>query len=147
MRSHFRAVLIDFQRNAISIQDFQKWLLENLQTFLDSGDSALIEAANILDADLVEFGEHIIDRNELLRNVDVCIETLGPADTITTNKGGIFMSSEADLYINFKARERMVSRPESLIEVPHSSCMAESAEELPSSSNRPESPELQLNFS
>ena len=82
MRSEFLTVLMDFLNQDVSIEDFQKWLLGNLQIILDSGDPVMIDAANTLDANLMELGEHVIEQDELIRNVDVYIKKL---ETIETN--------------------------------------------------------------
>ena len=81
MRSEFITVLMDFLRQNISIEDLQKWLLGNLQIILDSGDPVMIDAANALDANLMELGEHVIEQDELIHNVDVYIRKL---ETIAT---------------------------------------------------------------
>ncbi len=44
-----------------SLRDLEAWLLGSLQHLLDSGDARVIEAANHLDADLVQLGEGVID--------------------------------------------------------------------------------------
>jgi len=44
-----------------TLQDLETWLVSNLQRILDSGEEAAIDLANEIDADLVEFGEGIMD--------------------------------------------------------------------------------------
>ena len=76
MRSRFVTVLNGFLLGSESLADLQNWLLSNLQTILDSGDSAAIEAANELDSDLIELGERLIDENVFIGRVERWVNKL-----------------------------------------------------------------------
>ena len=93
MRSEFLDVLMDFLSQDMSIEDFQKWLLGNLQIILNSGDLVMIDAANALDADLMELGEHVIEQGELIRNVDVYIRKLETIVTKTKREEGLIVET------------------------------------------------------
>lgn len=45
----------------IALSDLEDWLVSNLQEILDSGEQQTIDIANHLDADIVEFGEGLIE--------------------------------------------------------------------------------------
>lgn len=49
----------------ITLHQLEEWLLTNLQSILDCGDDRAIKIANELDADLVEFGENLIDKSTI----------------------------------------------------------------------------------
>lgn len=56
-----------------SLRDLEAWLLSNLQGILDSGDKTAIEVANQVDADLIEFGEGLIDEATLRERLERCV--------------------------------------------------------------------------
>ncbi len=53
-----------------TLRDLQTWLLSNLQQILDSGGEAAIEMADQIDADLVEFGEGLIDETAVRERIE-----------------------------------------------------------------------------
>lgn len=59
--THLRASLERYLNQQGSLRDIEKWLLSNLQEILDSGNQQAVELTNQVDADLVEFGEGLID--------------------------------------------------------------------------------------
>jgi len=54
----------------------ETWLVSNLQSILDSDDQQVIEAANQIDADLVELGEGIIDEVVFIENLESLLRQL-----------------------------------------------------------------------
>ena len=76
MRSEFVAVLNQILLGSASLDDFQTWLLSNLQSILDSGDSGAIDAANELDADLMQLAQGEITDNQLIEDVGLWAERL-----------------------------------------------------------------------
>ena len=52
------------------LRQLESWLVSRLQSILDSGDARLIENANSLDADLVEYGEGLLDEQALHRRLE-----------------------------------------------------------------------------
>lgn len=60
----------DYLNSHCTLRDLQTWLLSNLQRILDSGDEAAIEVANQIDADLVEFGEGLIDETAVRERIE-----------------------------------------------------------------------------
>lgn len=60
----------DYLNSYCTLRDLQTWLLSNLQRILDSGDEAAIEVANQIDADLVEFGEGLIDETAVRERIE-----------------------------------------------------------------------------
>jgi len=60
-------------------RDLETWLLSNLQIILDSGEKAAIDLANKVDADLVEFGEGLMDELTLREHLQSYIR---PGDTL-----------------------------------------------------------------
>ena len=76
MRGEFVGSLNRFVSGSASVVDFQEWLLANLQSIMESGDSDLMEAADELDADLVQLGEALLDEATLFTRAMLWIEKL-----------------------------------------------------------------------
>ena len=53
-----------------SLREVETYVAENLQEILDSNDENAIEITNRVEADLVEFGEGIIDKATLRKNFE-----------------------------------------------------------------------------
>ena len=53
-----------------SLQDLETWLVAHLQAILDSGDERATGIANRIDADLIEFGEGLIDEAAFRSRLD-----------------------------------------------------------------------------
>ncbi len=67
-----RDLLVQFDRyltGGTSLRDLERWLVSNLQEILNCGDKTAIQAANQVDADLMEFGEGLIDGTTLLERI------------------------------------------------------------------------------
>lgn len=56
-----------------TLQDLESWVLSNLQRILDSSDEEAINAANEIDADLVELGEGLIDETTIREHLQSLI--------------------------------------------------------------------------
>lgn len=69
-----------------SLKDLERWLLSNLQRVLDSGDKKAIEVANQIDADLVEFGEQLIDEATLRQRLEGYIRS---CEYVSIAHGGV----------------------------------------------------------
>jgi len=85
----------DYLNGHCTLRDLETWLLSNLQRILDSGDEVAIEAANQIDADLIELGEGLIDEAAVRERLEnyvrfretipiVFFETEHPATTNAT---------------------------------------------------------------
>jgi hypothetical protein len=59
--THLRASLERYLNQQGSLRDIEEWLLTHLQDILDSGNQQAVELANQVDADIVEFGEGLLD--------------------------------------------------------------------------------------
>ena len=59
--THLRASLERYLNQQGSLRDVEVWLLAHLQEILESGNQQVVELANQVDADLVEFGEGLLD--------------------------------------------------------------------------------------
>ena len=59
----------DYLLGRIKISELEEWLVGNLQAVLDSKDEKATDIANELDADLVEFGEGIIDESTIRQHL------------------------------------------------------------------------------
>jgi hypothetical protein len=85
-------------------RDLETWLLSNLQIILDSGEKAAIDLANKVDADLVEFGEGLMDELTLREHLQSYIrvqDTLPfaycetqPRDTTTASTSAEMLKDE-----------------------------------------------------
>jgi len=76
-------------------RDLETWLLSNLQIILDSGEKAAIDLANKVDADLVEFGEGLMDELTLREHLQSYIRS---GDTLLVQSQPDYTSSEHTLY-------------------------------------------------
>jgi len=66
MRNQLVSVLENFLGGSLSLSGLQEWLLSRLQKILDSGDSTAIQAANAMDAAIVDLGECLISDKEFM---------------------------------------------------------------------------------
>jgi hypothetical protein len=62
-----------------SVRWLESWLISRLQSIQNSGDTALIDIANAVDADLVEFGEGLLTMASLREHLQAYLRA---ADTI-----------------------------------------------------------------
>ena len=76
-------------------RDLETWLLSNLQIILDSGEKAAIDLANKVDADLVEFGEGLMDELTLREHLQSYIRS---GDTLLVQSQPDYTSSEHTPY-------------------------------------------------
>ena len=76
LRSKLITALSQFLAGASPLEDLQSWVLSNLQTVLESGDSAAIDAVNALDADFVELGEQVMEYSYFIGSVERWINRL-----------------------------------------------------------------------
>ena len=54
----------------ITLQELEEWLVANLQVILDSGDDRSTHLANELDAELIQYGEGIIDELTIREHIE-----------------------------------------------------------------------------
>jgi tRNA isopentenyl-2-thiomethyl-A-37 hydroxylase MiaE len=66
-----------------SLLQLESWLVSHLQLLLDSGDARLIDVANSLDADFVEFGEGLLSEASMRRHLDAYLRS---AETVMLNE-------------------------------------------------------------
>lgn len=69
MRNTFLDTLDGFLSGELSLDALQGWMLSNLQSIINSGDDEMIEAANAMDATIVDLGEGIVGDQELTDQV------------------------------------------------------------------------------
>ncbi len=76
MRNQFVSALESFLEGSLQLGGLQRWILSNLQLLLDSGDSAVVESANALDAAIVDFGEELISQNDFVCQIEASIRMM-----------------------------------------------------------------------
>ena len=78
-----------------SLHKLEVWLLANLQSILDSGDNASIEIANYLDADLIQYGEGLIEEGSVVERLRYSLKE-GPIDEVRAlfQKGEVLYYSD-----------------------------------------------------
>ena len=91
MRQEFLQQLIDYLNGRYTIQEFEAWMLSNLGVILNSGDGELIDMANDIDADFMEFSEGIINEKVLKERLmgylvrEEAEKREGVGESLTTN--------------------------------------------------------------
>lgn len=76
MRSDFVSALEKLLEGSSTLSDLQKWLLSRLQLILDSGDETAIEAANAIDAAIVDLDEGLIAEKEFISKIEASIRLM-----------------------------------------------------------------------
>ena len=79
LRGQLVTALSRFLNGVSTLDSLQDWLLSHLQAILDSDDALVIQAADDLDAALMQLGEQLLDEATLLSRVkswEACLQTI-----------------------------------------------------------------------
>jgi len=59
------SLIQDYLDGLLTVRDVEMWLASRLQPIIRAGDPATVQLADNIDADLIEFGEGLIDEDTL----------------------------------------------------------------------------------
>lgn len=76
MRNEFVSVLENFLEGSLSSSALQEWLLSRLQLILNSDDAAMIAAANMVDAAIVDAGECLITDEQFINIMSAAVREM-----------------------------------------------------------------------
>ena len=115
MNHTLRYQLQHYMNGKTLLSDLEDWLVANLQSILDAGDEKVIEVANEIDADLMEFRDGSIDEKTLLTHFEYLLNHLETVP-VTEPKEEVGISTQATTSVNTieTYAEFMVPKPTDL---------------------------------